>query len=180
MPDEDFNTLAAGWELLPDDEIDIDPDTELEDAFRIEPDSSEIDQAIVPPKPLPLGRSWFFDPVDGRFVTMGGSPAETSGVTTVKAWIVCLLHTMRGAHPMLDPDYGIENPFAMIGRPEAEISNQQYQNEVTEALLKDDRIAAVSAFTFEHDPTTDYTMVRFSVQVRHADDEIPIGVPLNG
>jgi hypothetical protein len=175
---EDFDTLAAGWELLPDDEIDIDPDAELADAFRIEPDAGEIDQALEPPQPLPLGRSWMFDPVAGRFAVAGGSPIETRGVESVKAWIICLLYTMRGAHPVLDPDYGIDNPFAMIGKPEAEISNQQYQDEVTAALLRDDRIAAVSAFTFEHEAGSDTTVVRFIVQLRYSDDTIPIGVPL--
>lgn len=179
MP-EDFDKLESGWELLPDDEIEIDPDAELEDAFRIEPDAGEIDQATLPAKLLPLGRSWMFDPMTGRFAMMGGNPTETSGVATLKAWIICLMYTMRGAHPALDPNYGIDNPFAMIGKPESEISNQQYQNEVTEALLRDDRIAAVSPFTFERDPTTDFTVVRFVVQVRHADDDLPMGVALSG
>lgn len=178
MPETVTPSQFEDFALVPDDELLVDPDEELTDAFR-EADDPELDPEVQEPPTLPLGRSWHFDFVNKRLVKYGVSVAETHELETLKMWILHTLVVGRFSSPIYKDDYGMDDPFLLIGEIDTPELRAEYREQVIEALMQHDRILAVDSFTFDRDPDKDYLDVSFVVLL---DDEekIEIKVPLNG
>lgn len=142
-------------------------------------DDPDLDDFIVAEDaPQPVGKSWAFDFVTGRFVKGGGrGPLATHHYTTLRTWIEKCLRTDRGAHPIHPPDYGMERPFDMIGQHVDDVLGGDLEGRVTEALLFHPRITDVRDFAADYDPNDEHAFLSFTA-VLDDDTELPVEVVL--
>lgn len=145
-----------GFDLLPPDPGLISPDLALEAAL-----APVVD--LGTPADAPLGKGWSFDFLTGQFIRHGSSPAEVYDLDNLRVWIEKTLRTARFAHPIYGDQYGIIEPYALIGQPYSSELIGAYQEAVVEALTAHDRIAAVDSFYFQHDPMDDALLASFQV-----------------
>lgn len=62
--------------------------------------------------PTPLGRAAAYDFVQRQFVPgITGAPLMVYGLATLAQWAEKCLRTLRGAHPAVDPDFGLDRMF---------------------------------------------------------------------
>lgn len=164
-----------GFDLLPPDPGLISPDLALEAALAPVVDLGAPDEQ-------PLGKGWSFDFLTGQFVRHGSSPAEVYELDNLRVWIEKTLRTARNAHPIYGDQYGIVEPYELIGEAYSSELVGAYQEAVVEALMVHDRIAAVDSFYFQHDPMDDALFVSFQVMLDGQDEDVlevnslPLGV----
>ncbi len=137
----------------------------------ISPDEPLPTVTVAEPEPEPFGRSWAFDLDNEQFVRVGASqgPRAIYGPVTLIQWIDKCLHTERGALPIHPDGYGLEDPFAIFGRPIRELSLQELQRQIEDALTFHPRIAAVVGMQLQRQDEQAY--VSFQVQVDPPLDE---------
>ena len=82
-----------------------------------------LDAALAPvvdladPPVQPLGRGWALDFTINQFVKNGISPALVYDTDELNVWIEKAMRTARLAYPIYTDDYGMEDPFRLIGQP---------------------------------------------------------------
>lgn len=162
MPEEK-DTNLGDYQLLPVDDPAIDAAAELEGAFVDPEGDPAIDAEFAPPPPMPLGRSWAFDIAAGRMIRYGQRPVETHGTDTLKQWIDIVLNVDAGAHSIFPDDFGMDDPWEMIGQQYSPALESEFQQKVQNALLVHDRIESVGSFIFQHDENDTILYVEFVV-----------------
>lgn len=165
--------MATDYELVPDSDLELSSDDELDSALGGE----EVEESLeTEATPLPYGRTWVFDFNTNRFVRYGSAPAEAWGKDALRMWCMTALHTMRGAHPILDDEFGIEDPYSLIGHPDSAENQSIWESDVRDALLQHDRILDVTDFVFEHNELADYLDVSFVI-VTDDEDRVEFALP---
>lgn len=134
----------------------------LQDA--LDPNANRVDLIVTQATPAPLGRAPKFDFAARAWERAPGAqgPVMTHGNETLKNWIEKCLSTARGAHPIHPPGYGLQRPEDLIGGPVTEVPADLTQR-ITDALTFHPRIANVTDFAFDYDPSDDYLAVSFTV-----------------
>lgn len=151
-----FTPDSMGFDLLPPDPGVISPDLALDAALV-----SVVDLDL--PTPLPFGKGWLFDFTTSQFVKHGQRPAEVLDVANLQVWMEKVLRTAKYAHPIYSDDYGMEDPFELVGQDASDELIAAYEEGVTNALLVHDRIVAVEDFSFTQQPFDDSLYVSFTV-----------------
>lgn len=163
--------------LPPDDEITLADELAGVEALLT---PSDLEIGAPPDAPAPLGRGWAFDFTTNQFRRGGSRPAGVSGYDELTVWIEKCLRTARGAHPIYSADFGVDQPFSMIGQPFNAAAAGRYGQSVKQALLAHDRITDVTDFTFTGDESSGVLAVSFRV-VTDEDDVLSIdNLPLGG
>lgn len=140
-------------ELLPTDDEAADGEAQL--LATEESLDFPADLIIAEEPPPPFGRGWQFDFGRQRFTgpdlpsAIGRSPLRTFGPDTLRFWIEKALQTARGAHPIYGDDYGMDQPFDLIGQPFTEATVVELEQRVQNALLVHPKIADVTDFDAE-------------------------------
>ena len=153
--------------LLPVEEDTLDPAEEFDALSTALEETPDVDDLVIPEEEPPLGRSWAFDFETGRFraassVTAHG-PLATHGLRTLETWIEKCLRTDRGAHPVHSANFGVANPFEMIGQPVMSGLPDDYDERIRTALTMHPHIADIRRFKAEVDPNDDVVLVSFMV-----------------
>ena len=163
--------------ILPDEVEPLDADEQfgiLEDDLEVpEDDGDFIDDEdaarVTDEQPPPIGRSWDFDFGERRFRTVRGrGPLEVRGMEVLRKWVEKALNTQRSAHAIYSDDYGVEEPFHLIGQAGDVLDSAPMQEQITEALTFHPRISNVKDYVFDFDPEDEALWVTFTVV---ADDE---------
>jgi hypothetical protein len=141
-------------EVLDEPEEGLAPPPEAEELPVVEAEDTD---------PPPLGRSWAFDFAREGFVRGGRGPTETRGVATLLLWIDKCLHTERGALAIHPPGFGIVDPMSMFGRPIEELSANDLEERIRDALTFHPRIADVQNLELLTDPASDAATAVFDV-----------------
>lgn len=163
-----------GFSLTPPIPGIVNPDLAINAALAPVVDDPATDQQ-------PLGRGWSFDFLAHEFVFDGLSPANVYDVDQLAVWIEKAVRTAKYAHPIYGDEFGMEDPFALIGEPYTSELIGEYVTQVTDALMLHDRINSVTDFNFTQDPFTDQLYVSFTVVLDDDDvdpvtvDALPIG-----
>lgn len=171
-----LDTELGDYQLLPADDPAIDAAEELEGAFVDPEGNPAIDAEFAPPPPMPLGRGWAFDIAAGRMIKYGQRPVETYGLDTLKQWIDICMNVDAGAHSIFPDDFGMDDPWEMIGQDYSPALEAEYQQKVQNALLIHDRIESVDNFIFQHDENDTIQYVEFVVKT-DTGREIPVTPP---
>lgn len=121
----------------------------------------------------PRGRTVDFDFTRGEFILRDGRVSPLDGVDALKARIEKCLRTVAGKPEIYRQDalpYGV-NTFDLTDRslPFAFLC-AEIEREVTDALLRDSEIIAVTDFTFQRAGRTLETM--FTVQSIYGEQEV--------
>ena len=161
---------SMDFELIQPDPGLISPDVALDAALAPVEEIETIDA------PVPFGRTWRFDFQDGQFVRDGGAPQVVYDLDTLIVWVEKTLRTAQLAHPIYGDDYGVPEPFELIGQAPDEHELSAHEEAITSALLFHDRIMAVEDFEFSQDPFEETLQVSFTVQVDVAEGEEPVPV----
>lgn len=160
-------------ELLPRDDFpisDAELENQIEDDRLLDPDPV----IVVESEPQPIGRSWAFDFISNRFYPKpGGGPQGTRGLTTLRFWIEKVLRTYRGAYPIYDSRYGIEDLDEIIGHQIGDASMTSLSGKIEDALLFHPSITAVTDFSADFNEVDEALVVSFVV-VTDQGDELPI------
>lgn len=118
-------------------------------------DSSAADLVVSPtPMTYPLGRSWRFDFLTGRFVgaRTARTPDTTRGVEQLQQWIEKCLRTFRGAHPIHSDEYGLEQGFREVGELLSDVQAGDLIQRISDALRFHPKIIRIQAPTLGPDP----------------------------
>lgn len=143
--DVEFDRIADAIDGLPLG----DPDVIIEDAGADE---------------VPLGKTWWFDFDQRRFVSGGGrGPLAVRGIAGLRIWVEKTLRTARGAHPIYSGDYGLDDPWDIIGSPLAAISVGDLESRIRDALTYHPRIVDVSDFVATKDEDQEALFLSFRV-----------------
>lgn len=154
----------ADLPLIPSDETELDPDTDValaEESLLAAADG----RAAQAPALTPFGRTPMFDFDRGRFARAGDAVVWVSGLEAVAQWCLMAVHSARYAHRgVFTADFGMEEPDAVIGQAaDVEEALSDWGARLSDALLVHDRIVAVEEFTAEWDPLRGVALARFSV-----------------
>lgn len=177
IPENIDPTIVA---LFPSDDTPVDPQDEFDALERsIDDFPADSDLVVTSQERPPLGKSWkfAFAPTVGFVTNRGQGPLATFGIDTLKGWIDKCLHTARGAHPIHPPNYGVVDPFSLIGKHFDSHEQASYEDRVIEALLFHPRIAAVRDFGTSFDPDDEVLSIEMTV-VLDDDTAVPVGVTL--
>jgi hypothetical protein len=165
---EPEQTVAS---ILPAGDQPTDVDDELAqieadlDAIPSQPD--DFDMAVLPPEddPQPIGRGWAYDWESKRFVRapQGWQPMQTQGEQTLREWVAKCMRTQRGAHPVHPEDYGMDDPFLLVGLPATDAPVGQYEDDLRQALTFHPRIADVTDFSSSVDQDSGTVQLTFTV-----------------
>lgn len=137
----------------PQNPDDLDPAATLDvlDERLVNPGAPPPDLIVTDASPPPLGRSWAYDFVAQQFVTSpAGGVADTHGLATLRVWIEKCLRTERGAHPIHSDDYGMVRPFDMIGMQLTDISKQDLEQRISDALTMHPSILSIDKFQMSY------------------------------
>lgn len=110
---------------------------------------------------LSYGKELAFDFENNDFIYENGSPKVVEGIHALKVWIEKALRTVRFRWPVYTENFGSELEDiigADIPRP---VLESEAKRAITEALIYDDRIAAVQDFIFERGD--DWLKITFTV-----------------
>jgi hypothetical protein len=155
--------------FLPKDDT-LSADEELEAAFW-DDDPDVVFETELPTRKA-FGRTWQFDFGTRRMVRQGSRPAQIDGLNNLRQWIETVLYVAADAHPIFPDDYGMSDPDIMIGKEYSPALQQDFQDQVVDALLYHDKIKAVDNFVFEYD---DENVVTYTFIV-HTDEEEPLEI----
>jgi hypothetical protein len=153
----------------------IPPVPEPEQEGVVEPTNEDaLATVIVEDEPLPpLGRTWAFDLKKDEFVRVGArGPRAIFGAITLLQWIDKCLHTARGALPIHPPEYGMQDPFVIFGRPIRELSVQELQRQIEDALTFHPRIAAVVNLQLTREDDRGYCTFQVQTEPPLDEDEL--------
>ncbi len=165
VEDVDFELLPVeDFEVLPEDQL-----ADVEATFDVDDEIEVVDDPVEP-----YGRSWLYDHINREFVFYGKSPATTNELDTLEQWIKHMLWTMRMAHAIFSDDFGMDDPYRLIGKSARTDLWQAYETDLTEALLVHDRITEVVSVDLSVDPE-DAEMVLVSVVI-YTDNEDTVTV----
>lgn len=179
MPETLDDTKIDNFTLLPADDPSLTADEELDGAFIDVEGDPAIDVAFAEPLPAPYGRTWQFDIRAGRFVTYGAAPVELHGKESLKQWIDFTLNIAAGAHSIFPREYGMENPYSLIGQEYSPALEAEFQEDVEQALSVHDRIESVGEFLFRHDDND--VIIYYAFTVRTIDgEELAVQAPFEG
>lgn len=138
--------------ILPaeDDQLDVDVqlaqvEGDLADDL-VEGDEFDLVLDEAPDELPPLGKGYAFDFTRRQFVRAGRTPAVTHGDQTLREWVAKAIHTERGAHPIHSDEYGMDDPFRLIGSPVRGAAVAQYEQDLVRCLTTHPRIADVRDF----------------------------------
>lgn len=153
---------------------------QLEDA--LDP-SNRVDLLVERDPPLPVGRSWQFDFLAGRFLpeTTSHGVKETHGEATLRSWVEKCLATARGAHPIHKkpgevPRYGMTRLDDLVGGPVV-YPPADLEDRIRDALTFHPRIVDIADFGVAFDPDDDYVAVVFTV-LTDTSDQVPFDLLL--
>lgn len=153
--------------FLPADDFpdDLDPSATLDvlDERLVNPGAQPPDLTIDDSPPPPLGRSWAFDFTTNTLVSASSGIAQTTGLGTLRTWCEKALRTDLGAYPIHSDDYGMLRPFDIIGMQLSDISEDDLQDRVTDALTVHPLIDSITDFDMTYDPMDDFLSVTFTV-----------------
>jgi len=139
----------------------VDPLTglaDLEDALVT--GEAPADLVVAPQTPDPVGIAPNFNFDLKRFVpTVVSGTSFTRGTETLKARIVVALSVGRGALAIFDDDFGMEQPFDMLGLPITDPVWADLEDRVRDALTYYDEVADVTDFEIISDPLADSAVV---------------------
>lgn len=146
MPD----ATDLGFRLLPSDDPAISPEDDLASAAAsaLAPDFTPVPGEA----PVPIGRSWLFDHVLGRFVRRGQDPDAAVGDQALAMWCLNAIYSARFAHAVFGDDFGMERPEDPIG--ETAVNVGDYVARLRRALTVHDRVTAVSVEGATYDPAS--------------------------
>lgn len=140
-------TIPDGATLLPNDGVTIDPDLDLS-LSGVAPDDL-VTPSVETPRTQVFGKSWQWDEDAGRFLRYGGAPAVTRGEDTAITWVKILLSIPRTSYPIFDDDIGLDDPWSlMVDVPLDAQTEQQWIDQITDALSIEPRFTEVDNFTF--------------------------------
>jgi hypothetical protein len=151
---EDQNPAAV--RLLPAATEPLSADEELAVVSQVVERSDPEALVVVEPQfePPPIGTSWSFDHLQGRYASGPGghAPIITRGIATLVEWIKVALLTERGQWPIHSDQFGRREIDEAIGEPmTAMVALEEH---VREALIFHPRIVDVTDFE-EEDPSDD-------------------------
>lgn len=114
----------AEFTLFPTDEDPLEPnplldqiEAGLDDPLLFGDGAADDVSIAVDTAPPPLGRTWRFDFAAQTFVNGSGwTPLIDRGRATLLQWIEKAMLTERGSCPIHPDEYGMEDPFSIIGR----------------------------------------------------------------
>lgn len=130
------------------------------------PALDDVDLQVEAPDELPpIGRGWAFDFQEPGFRrgVSGRGVLATRGVETLRGWIDKALRTARGAHAVHPDDYGMDDPWRLIGTPLSRAPIAEYEDDVRRALTFHPRIADVTDFRVALDPDVPAVELQFTV-----------------
>lgn len=169
-------------ELLPaTDELGVDDDLTLAEGLI---DPAQLDaldpEADDEGEPTPFGRGWAFDFDTGQFRRGGGGPLGVSGYDQLVMWVQKTMRTARSTHAIYTDNFGVDNPFDLIGKPFTSSGAGRYTEALRDALLAHDRISAVEDVTFDGSPDSSVVYVSLTI-VTDEEESLEIeGLPLGG
>lgn len=170
---ETFPVEDTGFEMLPVDDEDLvaaaDQLAAAEASLEDDPYSAQAEEA-----PIPLGRSWAWDPEVERFVRLGTAPVEVRGIDTLRQLIYATLRTAQGAHPIYSPAVGMEKPDDWIGEADPTDALATFEPQATDALTQIDRIEEVDELNPEYDPSTGTITIEDMVVITDEAEAVPL------
>lgn len=172
MADEFPTAGDEGFELIPPETDPVAPEDELNAA------TAALDDDAPAPEDdprIPFGVSWSFDWEAGRFRRQGMSPARVSGLDTLREWCMMALNSARFAHVVFSEEFGIDDPNEPIGEAMDSEAESDYEEKIRTALIVHDRIADVTDFEMEYDPTEGILYIDSFRVVTDEDEELLIG-----
>lgn len=132
---------------------DLDPAAALDvlDKRLVDPTAAPPDLIVTDDALPPYGRGWAFDFSINRLVVQsGGGVSQTYGLQTLRTWVEKCLRTDRGAHPIYSDEFGMVRPFDMIGQQLTDVSSEDLQERITDALTKHPSIVDVQGFSMTY------------------------------
>lgn len=169
MPEPEFPT----FELIPADTTELALDDEL--ANLVDPldiPEAELDDFEIGP----LGRTWFWDLDDP---TAHGQSVPVSGIQSVAMIAQVALHVPRGQYVIFPPDFGMEDPEALIGYPNDTERRASYIADIRETLMAcHERISSVENIEFLYGDDEEVAYLNLTLEI---DGEVDLrleGLPL--
>lgn len=102
--------------------------------------------------PRPFGKSWLWDDDRGRFKRYGAAPAATHGYDTLIGWIRNAVRIARLTYPIFDDEFGMDDPYALVGEVPTTTLKAQWSRMITDALSIEPRITEVRDFKYGQAP----------------------------
>lgn len=161
--------------IVPDDSVALPPpDEQLRAATDVLSYPDEVD-LVVAVEPVPIGRGYAFSPELKSFLLgpNGTGVLTTVGIDTLRNWVVKVLNTQKGAHPIYSDDFGMEDPFALIGEPIMEAAIGEYEQIISDAVTYHPRITGIDNYVANLTATGDGVEVSFDV-IMDDDNIVPI------
>lgn len=157
--------------LVPTEEgLSAEQDLEAAAASALAPPEAEA-EAI----PAPYGRSWSFDFVERHMVRRGGSPAEVEGVGALIQWCLMAVYSVRYAHAVFSDNFGIEQPYDLIGLADPTPYVLDFERRLRAALTVHDRIVDVQNYKARYDPAQGVLTIEHFEVVTDEEQVIPLG-----
>jgi hypothetical protein len=173
-------TDFASGDLLPDDDLDLTDEeafaladaepASIEDFLGLGP-GDDPDLLITDEPSRRIGRSWAYD-VDARGFIGYRAPLTTTGITTLRYWIVKCLATERDSLAIHPPGYGVEDLNAAIGTVVSTGVGAELEERTRNALLFHPSITDVTDFVhYVGDGEDDESLfVSFTVVTNQGDE----------
>lgn len=169
-------TFDADFELLPASTLNVTAEEQLAVSEALI-DTDEVEEIEDPPEPY--GRSLAFDHEARKFPLIGGQPNWTEGIETLIQWIKNMMWTSRMAHTIFSDDFGMDDPWALVGAPAQAALWQAYKTDLNDALLVHDRIAEVNSIQMDVDPEEpDLVIVTIEITTDEAEEITIEGFPV--
>lgn len=172
---ETFPVEDTGFEMLPvDDEDLVAAADQLEAAeASLEDDPFSPSTAQEDP-PIPMGRSWAWDPEAERFVRLGTTPVEVRGLDALRQLIYATLRTAQGAHAIYSDTVGIEDPDDWIGEADPTDALATFEPRAADALTQIDRIEELDELNPSYDPSTGIITIDDMVVITDEAEAVPL------
>lgn len=164
----------AGFELLPIEDEDLIEAADQLAAAEASVLDNPFDTSAPAPAPIPMGRSWLWDPEAERYVRLGNSPVEVRGVDALRQWMYAALQTAQGAHAILPASFGIENPEDWIGVVDPTDALATFEPRANDALIQHDRIEELDDLTATYDPDGGVITIEDMVVVTDENEAVPL------
>jgi hypothetical protein len=158
--------------LIPSEEgLTADQDVEAAAAAALAPAEEAAEEA-----PIPYGRSWAFDFVNRRMVRRGDAPARVQDTDALIQWCLMAIYSVRYAHAVFSDNFGIEQPYDLLGLADPTPFVLDFENRLRAALTVHDRIVDIQNYEAEYDPAQGVlTIKHFDVVTDEEGVVIPVG-----
>jgi hypothetical protein len=164
----------AGFELLPIEDEDLVAAADQLAAAEASILDNPFDTSPAAPAPIPMGRSWLWDPEAERYARLGTSPIEVRGVDALRQWIYAALQTAQGAHSILPPTFGMENPEDWIGVVDPTDALSTFEPRANDALIQHDRIEELDDLSATYDPDEGVISIEDLVVITDENEAVPL------